>query len=148
MGDGVHCRGMPRIDLQGAARHLFSPTILTVLLEAESVHRKHAGIARYFAMPFGQDLRDTIPQHAPQTQAKVERVRRGEGNNVAGKIDNDSAVPFGCESLIAIKPGPRRGRVATHVMVERRANRFDCRNALQEPGAGGRIVSTHYDRGA
>ena len=75
-------------------------------------------------------------------------MRRGESNTVAGKIDNDSAVPFGCESLIAIKPGARRGRVATHVMVDGRANPFDCRNALQEPGVAGRIVSTHYDRGA
>jgi hypothetical protein len=99
-------------------------------------------------MPFRQDLRDTIPQHAPQTEAEVERVRRGERNNVAGKIDNDGAVPFDCSSLIAIKPGARREGVATHVMVDQWTNRFDCPDALQELGAGGRIVATHYDCGA
>src|SRR5215831_13888238 len=148
MGDGVNCRGMSRIHLQGAPRHLFGPTILTVLFEAESVHRKYAGITRHFGIPLGQDLRDTIPQHAPQTQAEVERVRRGERNNVAGRIDNDGTVPFEGSSLIAIQQGARREGVATQAMIDPLANRFDCCDTLHQFRAGARIVSTRYDCGA
>ena len=75
MGDDVNGARMPGVEGKRATRHLFGTTILTVLLKAESVHRKDARVAGHRGLPFGQHLGDTIPQHAPPAEAEVERMR-------------------------------------------------------------------------
>ena len=65
MHDDMHGSGMPRVDLQCASRHFLSAAILTVLLEAESIHCQNAGITGHRRMPFRQDLSNAISQHAP-----------------------------------------------------------------------------------
>ena len=109
------------------------------------MHRKHAGIARYFAMPFGQDLRDTIPQHAPQTQPEVERIRNDERENVAWKIDNDRPVTFEGKGVIAAKPGTRCQGVTTRLFISLLADRLDCIYTFRKPGQVRSIVATHDD---
>ncbi len=76
-------------------------------------------------MPFWQDLSDAIPQHAPQAQAKVERVRHDKRDDVVREVDHDGAITLDRQGLIAVKPGARRRSVAARVMIDMRANRFD-----------------------
>jgi hypothetical protein len=143
MNDDVYGPGMPRVELQCAPRHPFCATILAVLLEAESIHRKNACIAGHRGVPFRQDLSDAITQHAPQTQTEVQRVRNDERQNVAWKIDDDGSVTFDRESVIAVKPGARRGSVATRVIISIPANRFNRRYAFHELGSSASVVTTH-----
>jgi hypothetical protein len=147
MNDDVYGPGMPRVELQCTPRHPLSATILAILLEAESIHRKNACIAGHSSMPFRQDLSDAIPQHASQTQTEVQCVRNDERQNVAWKIDDDGSVAFDCEGVIAVKPGARRESVAARVIISILADRFNCDDAFHELGSGAGIVTTHDDSG-
>ena len=143
MRDDMHGRGMTRVDFQCPPRHFFSAAILAVLLEAESIHRKNAGIAGRRGIPFRQHLSNAISQHVPQTQTEVERVRNSERENVARKVDNDRPVAFDRKGVIAVKPGTRRQGVTTCLSVGFPADRLDCGYTLRKPGQVRSIVATH-----
>ena len=113
MGDDVNGAWMAGVDVERATRYLFSAAILAVLLEAESVHRKHACVAGNPGVPFGQHLGDAIPQHAPLAEAEVECMRDHERENVAWPVAYDGAITFDRESLVAVEPSTRRRRVTT-----------------------------------
>jgi len=111
MDKDVNCAWMPRIERERAARRLFGTAILTVFLETERIHRKDARVAGDRGIPFGYDAGKTIAQHPPLAEAKVQRIRGRERENVARPVIEDGAVTFGSETLLAVEPGARRGCV-------------------------------------
>jgi len=81
-------------------------------------------------------------------QAEIERVSYGKRDKVARKVDDDGTIAFVRESLIPVKPGVSGRRVATAPIIDVRANRFNCNDASQKPGAGANVVPPHNDGGA
>ncbi len=102
MGDDVNGARMSGVERERAARHLFSTTILAVLLEGEPVHRKDARVAGRCSLPFGHHLGDTIPHRAPPAEAEVERMRDHKRQDIARPVDDDGAVTFDRENRIAL----------------------------------------------
>jgi hypothetical protein len=148
MGDDVNRARMSGIERERAARHPFGAMILAVLLEAERIHRKDAGVAGLGGLPLGQHADDTLPHHAPLAEAEVERVCDDECQNVVRPVDDDGAVAFGRERLIAREPGPRGGRVTVRWRALLRVRRFDGGHARGQHGPRCVVVGTHDERGA
>src|SRR5262249_39342193 len=94
MGDDMNSSWMSGIERQRATRYFFGAAILAVLLEAESVHSKHACVAGKRRLPFGQHLGDAITQHAPLAEPEVERMRSDKRKNVARPVDDYGAITF------------------------------------------------------
>jgi hypothetical protein len=113
MGDDVNCAGMLGVKGQRTTRHFFGATVLAILFEPESIQRKNACIVRSRRIPFRQHLGDAISKHAPPAKTEVEGMCNGKRENVAWPVDKDCAVTFGRESLVAIEPCARCGRVTT-----------------------------------
>src|SRR5262245_22932946 len=67
--------------------------------------------------------------------------------NVARPVDYDRAITFNRESLIAVKPSTRRGRVTTYGIVNVWANRFEGHHACNQLGSCRGIVGAHNDGG-
>jgi hypothetical protein len=148
MGDDVNGARMSRVKAECPPGDLFSTAILAVLLKGERVHREDTRVAGHRGPPFGEQLGDTIPHHAPPAKAEVQRMRDHECRNVARPVDDNGAVTFGRKGWIALKPGARGGRVTTRAVVHVVARRLDGGQALGKPGICGAIVSTHDDGGA
>jgi hypothetical protein len=116
---------------------LFRAAILAILFEAESVERKNTRIARSRRIPFGQHLGDAISKHAPLAKAEVKGMRNGKREKVAWPVDENCAIAFGRESLVAVEPCTCCGRVTTCRLVHVRTLRFNggyARNNLGSPG--------------
>ncbi len=72
----------------------------------------------------------------------------GKRKNIAWTVDQDGAVTFDREDLIAVKPSARCGRVTAYWMVDVRANRFDRGYAFQKLRSGAFIIGAHDKAGA
>ena len=132
MGDDVNGAWMSGIEDERATRYLFGTTILAVLLEGECVHRKDARVAGHRGSPFGQDLGETDPHHAPLADVKVERMCDHERENVARPVGNDGAVTFDRKSWVALEPSARRACVTARRIVHVGARRLDGGHARGE----------------
>ncbi len=98
-------------------------------------------------MPFGHHLSNTVSQHAAKTQPKIQRMRDHQGKYIARKVDNDGSVTFERESVIAIKPGARGGRVATRLAADLMRNGLDDVCAFGNCRSTACIVTAHDDSG-
>src|SRR5262249_32336096 len=87
MGDDVNSSWMSGVECQRATRYLFGAVILAVLLETESIHRKHACVAGKISLPFGQHLGDTITQHTPLAKPEIKGMRSDKRENFARPVD-------------------------------------------------------------
>jgi len=144
----VHGTRVGGLQVERSTRHAFGASIVTVLLEAESVHGKNARIAGCGRLPCGQHPSDPIAQHLPAAKSKVECMRDDKRDDVARAVGDDGAIAIERERGIALKPGARRRRVATRRMVRVRTGRLDDRYAGGKRGSCGNIVSKHNERGA
>jgi hypothetical protein len=148
MSDDMNGAWMSWVEGERATRYLFGTAILTVLFEAECVHRKDACVAGNRGVPLGQHLGDTISQHAPLAKTKVQGMRGHEREDIARPVDEDCAVPFDRESLIAVEPSTRRGRVTTCGVVHVCALRFDGGHACNKSRSRSVIAGAHDQCGA
>jgi hypothetical protein len=96
-------------------------------------------------MPFRQHLGNAVSQHASQAEPEVERMRNGERENVAWKVDNDRPVTLQRKGVIAAEPGTRRQGVTTRLCIGFPTHRLDCAYAFRKPGQARSIVATHDD---
>ncbi len=148
MGDNVNGARMSGVEGKCAPRCLFGATILTVLLEAERVHGKHAGVAGHRRLPLRQHLCDAIAEHTPPAEAEIERMRDHQRENVTRPVDDDGAVTFKRKHRIAVEPGARRGRVTIRAVVRVWTRRLDGGDAHSKRRSRGGLVGTDNERGA
>src|SRR5262249_27877820 len=87
MGDDMNSAGVARVQGERAPCHLFGATILTVLLETESIHRKNTCVAGKRFVPFGHDLGNAISQHTPLTEAEIKCMGNCKCNYIARLVD-------------------------------------------------------------
>jgi hypothetical protein len=147
MGDDVNGAWMSGIEDERATRYLFGTTILTLLLERESIHRKDARVAGHCGFPFRQYMSETDPHHAPLAEVKVERMCDHERENVARPVANDGAVTFDRESWVALEPSARCTCVTSRRTVHVGARSLDGSHAASEGGSRSGGVSAHDQRG-
>src|SRR3974390_1168809 len=72
-------------------------------------------------------------------------LRTPKRENVPRPVDYDGTITFSRESLIAVKPSTRRGRVTTRGIVYVWANRFEGGHACSKLRSFGNIVGAHND---
>ena len=148
MSHHVNSTGMPGIECQRTTRHFLGAIVFAVLLKRESVHRKNAGVARYFGGPLRQCLRDPIAHHAAAPKMKVERVRNGKRKNVVRSVGEDFAVKRSRTRRVAGEPSTRGDRVPTRRIVRVQACCLDRGNACSKRRSRGVAVGTHNECGA
>ena len=144
VGDDMNGARVSSVQDERTTCHLFGATVMAVLFEAESIHRKDTCVVGNRFGPLRQHLGDAISQHAPLTEAEIKCMCNRKRENVAWSVDQDCTITFNCESLIAFEPSTCRGRVTTCGVVYVRTVCFNggyARNKLRSRG----IVVATYD---
>ncbi len=121
--------------------------VIAVLLEAERMHRENVAEAGVSRVPVRQRGGDAVAQHRARAEAKVERVRDAQRDEVAGKVRDEVAVTRECGRFVAVAPRRRGRRVAPRAGVARRIA-LDRRNRAGEPLTVRRIVAEDERGGA
>ena len=144
-----------RDQVDRAPAGFLGPTIVSGLLEAESMHAEQIAVARHRFAPLGQNPGNTVAQHGRLAQQKVALVADLQGDGIVRKVDHDLAVERGSAMVVAVEPGPRRGDVAALTVigsVGQTLGRLDTAPQLRHSRAlardyvqTGTVAETHHE---